>query len=164
MNERMGCPFLEDIVESAKSVFNSVAGIEVKKDNLIVSNKHGISGDITGIVGLSNDSITGSIAISFPQRLGRILVANMLSTDPRHVSEEELEDGIGKITNMVAGAINNRMGNLFRISLPNIITGKRHLVSLPHNISPVVFKFFAVSNPFHLLATFEEKLTKNTLS
>jgi len=157
MTKNTEYPLLENIVEAAKTVFNMTAGIEVKKDNLIVSNKHGISGDITGIIGLSNENIKGSIAISFPEKLGKILVANMLATEPNHISEEDLEDGIGEITNMVAGDLNNRMGNVFKISLPNVITGKRHVVSLPHNIAPIVFKFFAVSNPFHLLATFEEK-------
>jgi len=150
-------PFLEHIFEATKSVFDMMAGLDIKKDQVFICNIDKVKGDITGIIGLSNDNTKGSIAISFPEELGKLVVANMLSMESDQISEEDLKDGIGEITNMVAGDLNNRIGNIFKLSLPSVITGKGHLVSLPHNNTPILFKFLIQDQPFYLLTTFEEK-------
>ncbi len=157
MDKKMEHSLLKNTIESTKSVFNMMAGIDVKGEDIIIFNKDGVKGDVTGIIGLSNDHIKGSMAITFPEELGKEVVANMLAIAPEDISEEELKDGLGEITNMVAGDLNNRIGNIFKLSLPSVITGKDHLVSLTHNDTPIVFKFFALDKPFHLLATFEEQ-------
>jgi chemotaxis protein CheX len=150
-------PFLEHILEATKSVFDMMAGLEVEKDQVLICNTDKVKGDVTGVIGLSNDKVKGSIAISFPKDLGKSVVANMLSMDAEQVSDDDLKDGIGEITNMVAGDLNNRIGNIFKLSLPSIITGKGHLVSLSHNNTPILFRFLIQNQPFYLLTTFEEK-------
>ncbi len=150
-------PFLEHILEATKSVFDMMAGLEVEKDQVLICNNDKVKGDVTGVIGLSNDKVKGSIAISFPKDLGKSVVANMLSMDAEQISDDDLKDGIGEITNMVAGDLNNRIGNIFKLSLPSIITGKGHLVSLSHNNTPILFRFLIQNQPFYLLTTFEEK-------
>jgi len=150
-------PFLEHILEATKSVFDMMAGLEVEKDQVLICNTDKVKGDVTGVIGLSNDKVKGSIAISFPKDLGKSVVANMLSMDAEQISDDDLKDGIGEITNMVAGDLNNRIGNIFKLSLPSIITGKGHLVSLSHNNTPILFRFLIQNQPFYLLTTFEEK-------
>ena len=150
-------PFLEHILEATKSVFDMMAGLEVEKDQVLICNTDKVKGDVTGVIGLSNDKVKGSIAISFPKDLGKSVVANMLSMDAEQISDDDVKDGIGEITNMVAGDLNNRIGNIFKLSLPSIITGKGHLVSLSHNNTPILFRFLIQNQPFYLLTTFEEK-------
>lgn len=148
---------LEHITEATKSVLNMMAGLNVEKDSAFISNEDKVKGDVTGIIGLSNDEVKGSIAISFSEELGKTVVAKMLSISSNEITEEDLKDGIGEITNMVAGDFNNRIGNMFKLSLPSVITGKGHLVSLFNNSSPLLFKFLLEDKPFYLLSTFEEK-------
>ncbi len=155
--EELKKSFLEHIAEATKSVLSMMAGLDVKKDDVFISNEDKVRGDITGVIGLSNDKVKGSIAISFPEEVGKTIVANMLSISPDEITEEDLKDGIGEITNMVAGDFNNRIGNIFKLSLPSVITGKGHLVSLFNNSAPVLFKFLLEDKPFYLLSTFEEK-------
>jgi len=150
-------PFLEHILEATKSVFDMMAGLEVEKDQVLICNTDNVRGDVTGVIGLSNDKVKGSIAISFPEKLGKLVVANMLSMDAEQISDDDVKDGIGEITNMVAGDLNNRIGNIFKLSLPSIIAGKGHLVSLSHNNTPILFRFLIQNQPFYLLTTFEEK-------
>lgn len=157
MDEKTEYHFLKTTIESIKSVFNIMVGINVEDKKVIISNKDGIRGDVTGIIGLSNDEIKGSMAITFPKELGKMVVANMLAIEPKDVTEEEIKDGLGEITNMVAGDLNNRIGNIFRLSLPSVITGDNHLVSLKHDKPPVVFKFFALNNFFHTLTILERQ-------
>ena len=157
MEKEIKEPFLEHILEATKSVFDMMAGLEVEKDQVLICNTDKVKGDVTGVIGLSNDKVKGSIAISFPKDLGKSVVANMLSMDAEQVSDDDLKDGIGEITNMVAGDLNNRIGNIFKLSLPSIITGKGHLVSLSHNNTPILFRFLIQNQPFYLLTTFEEK-------
>ncbi|RLB11623.1 MAG: hypothetical protein DRG39_03805 [Deltaproteobacteria bacterium] len=138
-----------------------MAGVDVKEKAIIANSKNdGVTGDVTGIIGLSNEQIKGSMAISLPEDMGKIVVANMLAVEPDDISDEELKDGLGEITNMVAGDFNNRMGSIFKLSLPSVITGKRHVVSLTPNDKLTVFKFFALDDYFHLLTTFEEQNKK----
>ncbi len=150
-------PFLEHIIEATKSVFAMMAGLDIEKDKVVVSNTDKVKGDVTGVIGLSNDRLKGSIAISFPEELGKSVVANMLSMESEQISEDDLKDGIGEITNMIAGDLNNRIGSIFKMSLPNIITGKGHLISLSNKGTPVAFKFLVNDQTFYILGTFEEK-------
>jgi len=148
--------FIENVIEAAKSVFSMMAGMDIENGDISKEDK--TRADVTGIIGLSNDRVKGSIAISFPDKVGRKAVSNMLSLKEEEITEEDLKDGIGEITNMIAGEINNRMGNIFRLSLPSVITGKDHIISFSNKGLPMLFQFkITEDEKFYLLSTFEEK-------
>ncbi len=148
--------FIESVIEATKNVFSMMAGMDV--ENRGISREDKTKADVTGIIGLSNDSVKGSIAISFPDKVGRKAVSNMLSLKEEEITEEDLKDGIGEITNMIAGELNNRIGNIFRLSLPSVITGKDHIISFSNKGLPILFQFkIKEDEEFYLLSTFEEK-------
>ncbi|GEM_PF-4914619 len=153
MDERYLC---QKIAEAVKSVFNMMAGISLEEKEVITS-KEEIRGDITGIIGFSNEQTKGSMAISFPIKLAKKTVANMLVSDPESITEDDLIDGIGEIANMVIGDFNNRIENIFTISLPSVVTGKNHLVSFFHDGSPVIISFSdKEGNLLYVLTTLEK--------
>ena len=67
--------FIENVIEATKSVFSMMAGMDI--ENKGISKEEKTRADVTGIIGLSNDSVKGSIAISFPDKVGRKTISNI---------------------------------------------------------------------------------------
>ena len=156
MDKKICDSFKSETIEAVTSVFDMMAGVEIQQKGIVSSDSNEVKGDVSGIIGLSSDHVKGSIAISFQEGLAKEVVANMLGMTANEISEEEIKDGIGEIANMVAGDINNKMGNLFKISLPSVILGKRHSVSLSHDGDAVIMTFMAFNDEFHIIGNFEE--------
>jgi chemotaxis protein CheX len=74
---------------------------------------------ISGIIGLSSETVAISVVIHFPLPLARPVTALQLDGD-------EVHDAIGEIANMVAGRIKNRICGAhpaLSISLPSVVAG-----------------------------------------
>ena len=83
---------------------------------------------ISGIIGLSSESVAISVVIHFPLPLAQHVTALLLGlqTETPALDGDEVHDAIGEIANMVAGRIKNRICAEhpgLSISLPSVVAG-----------------------------------------
>ncbi|MBD3317337.1 MAG: chemotaxis protein CheX, partial [Chitinivibrionales bacterium] len=79
------------------------------------------------VIGLSGDA-QGSIALSFPKVMGLKVVSKMIGMEVKVVGPE-LSDGIGELTNIIAGNAKQHFKSLnLCISLPNVVVGNDHIL------------------------------------
>jgi len=150
----MNKTLIDAFAEATKSVLMMMAGTEVEMDGMM-DGRQKVYGDISGVIGLTG-SMSGSIALTLPVELAKRLVANMLAMDASELQEEDVQDGVGEIINMIAGDAKGRCNDSFKISLPSVITGKRHTVSTSKEGDGVIIAF-KEKVPFYLQISLEEK-------
>jgi chemotaxis protein CheX len=87
--------------------------------------------DVSGVISMAGE-INAQLALSFPKRTARRMVAQMLAIDENEVDESILGDGVGEMANIVAGRAKARFGGgaqPLQLSLPSIIIGSHHDIS-----------------------------------
>jgi len=132
----------EALLDAAKEVF----------ETMIFMSLEGCAGDDTPIQGDSmmgsitfrimfEGSLDGCMSICCTTDCARTIAANMLAINtPEGVSETEICDAIGEVTNMVMGSvksrIQDRVGNL-DVSIPTVVTGRELESSLGDHATKV---------------------------
>lgn len=87
---------------------------------------------ISGVIMLEGQGY-GQTAIVLSRATATQLVAKMLMLEPAEVDEAALRDGVGEMINIVAGSARKALVGTpleFRISLPSIIVGENHQVTM----------------------------------
>ncbi|TFG89111.1 MAG: chemotaxis protein CheX [Candidatus Atribacteria bacterium] len=134
------------LVSGAKEVFETMIFIDlvqaapdqrIQEDSLLASIT--FQGDIEGCM-----------AICCSMDCGKIIACNMLGMEPcSELSEEEVSDAMGEVSNMVLGSIKARIqkdvGNI-NVSIPSVVKGRMLENALGAGTSKVVVKFIIDSN------------------
>lgn len=119
-------PFLESVV----NVLSTMAMLESKPGKPSLKDDNIAKGDVSGIIGMSGSNVSGSMAISFPEKVACDIVKRMLGDDISKINDT-VTDLVGEITNMVAGGAKNQlMENGYDIGMasPVVVTGKGHTI------------------------------------
>ncbi|MCL2878162.1 MAG: chemotaxis protein CheX [Acidobacteria bacterium] len=91
---------------------------------------------ITGLIGLSG-KCTGFISISMPERVATHAVSK-LSMEEYKTINAQVVDGIGEITNIVAGGLKTKLFNtpwtVNHITIPSVILGDNYNISYSKGI------------------------------
>ena len=124
-----------------------------QRKRIFIKEDPSMYGEVSGVIGMSN-GIVGSCVVSFPMGLAERVVASFLGETPP-IIESVLQDGIGEITNMVAGGAKRRFcesGRKFDISTPTVVFGK-HPTFLynPSNCVCIACEFSADGGSEHFL-------------
>jgi chemotaxis protein CheX len=89
------------------------------------------SGGVCGSDGVKTDSgnkIEGILTICSNMSCAKAIAANMLGADcSKNLSETEVCDAIGEVTNMIMGGMKSRVQDRFsniKVSIPSVITGQ----------------------------------------
>ncbi|HID76587.1 MAG TPA: chemotaxis protein CheX [Planctomycetaceae bacterium] len=109
-------------------------------------------GDITGLVGV-HGQVSGYITLNLADRIALQAVGNLLEEDFRAVTEEVL-DGAGELTNMLAGAIKRTLSGtpwgFTHMFVPSVIVGREYEIGYAKGFS-------------YLSATFEHEAGQSIL-
>ena len=87
-----------------------MAGIQVVRDKPFLKKDNVTTGDITGIIGLADKLMSGSIALTFPEKTILKIYENMMGEAATEISAE-VQDLVGELANMVAGGAKNEFSN-----------------------------------------------------
>ena len=91
---------------------------------------------ITGLIGLSG-KCTGFISISMPEHVATLAVSR-LSMEEYKTINAQVVDGIGEITNIVAGGLKTKLFNtawsVNHITIPSVILGDNYNISYSKGI------------------------------
>jgi chemotaxis protein CheX len=91
---------------------------------------------ITGLIGLSG-KCTGFISISMPERVALAMVSG-LSMESYKTINTQIIDGVGEITNIIAGGIKTKLYStqwtVNNITIPSVILGSNYQISYSKGI------------------------------
>lgn len=88
-------------------------------------------GDITGLIPMSSPKATGTLAVSFSEKVILHIAENMLGEKFETINDE-VADLVGELTNMVTGGAKQMLeskGYDFDMATPTVITGKGQKIS-----------------------------------
>ncbi len=131
MNIEMINPF----VSATLNVLSTMAGIEAKKGTIYIKQDDKMIYDISGVIGIVG-KMSGFVAISFPESLALKIVSGFIGEDKTEMSRDVI-DAIGEFVNMIAGSAKRVFadkGQKYEIGIPNVITGKGHIINRPSNV------------------------------
>ena len=130
------------LLAGTKEVFETMIFIDLEETT---EPNQKIEGDaLLGSITFKN-GIEGCLTICCTVTCAKIIAANMLGTDPEEeISEEEICDAIGEVTNMIMGSVKARIqdsiGGL-QVSIPTVVRGQHIENSLGDRTSKVLAKF-----------------------
>lgn len=106
---------------------------------------------VSGTVGLAGESITGAIYVHLPEPFARSIVNGMLGSPlEQEVSDDELHDVVGELTNMIGGGFKSALcdgGRPCAMSTPAIIRGV-FAIEVPQDLQVHNFPFDCQGTPF----------------
>ena len=89
---------------------------------------------VTGSAGFAGETITGAVYLHLHAKFASVLAACLLSASPESLSEAEVNDVLGELTNMLTGGLKSWFcdsGNPCAMSTPGIIRGSFVIEPLP---------------------------------
>lgn len=115
------------IVKATTDVFKTMMNMKVVPGEVSVEKAQSRKAEVIGSIGVAG-FLSGSISIFLSHAMAMQASANMLMMeDPCEVSEEDMVDAIGELTNMIGGNIKNELFEktaLFDISVPSVYVGQ----------------------------------------
>ena len=125
-------------------------GVEPKMEQPQIAKESLTHGDISGIIGIAGKELSGSVAISLPEKTALFIHQMLLGEEVSHLSVG-VQDTVGEIANIIAGGaktIFTKSGLSFHISIPTVIIGKNHSLSFNVDNPMVVIPFTINGLPF----------------
>ncbi len=133
------------LMESAKEVFETMVFMDLAEcfDDEAKIEGSSLLGTITFRITFEG-RLDGCMTIYCSTDCARAIAMNMLAMDPdEEISEAEVSDAIGEITNMVMGSVKtrvqDRVGSL-DVSIPTVITGRELDSSLGDGANKAVIR------------------------
>lgn len=91
---------------------------------------------ITAMIGMSG-KCTGFISVTMPVRVATLSVSGLLMEEHK-IIDAQVVDGVGEITNVIAGGLKTKLYNtpwmVNNITIPSVILGERYNISFAKGI------------------------------
>ena len=113
------------IVKATVDVFRTMMNLRVVPGDVVIEKAQMRKAEVIGSIGVAG-FLTGSISVFLPKSIAAKAVASMMMMEIEEISDGDLVDAIGEITNMVGGGIKTELfqkAPLFDISVPSVYMG-----------------------------------------
>ena len=114
------------IVKATNEVFKTMMGMKAVPGDVEVEKVKDRRAEVIGSIGVAG-FLSGSISIFMSKGMARTAACKLLMLDdPSELSDEDLVDAIGELTNMIGGSIKTELFQktpLFDISVPSVYVG-----------------------------------------
>ncbi|MBW7992780.1 MAG: chemotaxis protein CheX [Planctomycetes bacterium] len=115
----------DTLLASAQEVFNTMISGNIE----FCKNEQDIEGDsFLGSITFKG-SLEGCLTICCGVSCAKTIALKMLAMEPcEELSEEEIGDALGEVTNMVMGSVKSRLQNStsnIAVSIPTVVTGQK---------------------------------------
>ncbi|MFU8819827.1 MAG: chemotaxis protein CheX [Desulfurivibrio sp.] len=140
----MKAELINPFLKATKNVIETMAQTQVKSGQPHVKKDNLAYGEVTGVIGMSSDTISGSMIVSFSANAILKIVANMLMESPRLKIDEVVVDAVGEITNMICGGAKAelaRINHKFDLATPTMVVGKGVEISYYSSTPTIVIPF-----------------------
>lgn len=154
----MKLKYINPFIKAVHDFFDMMLNAKVSKGDLGIRAAETATHEITGLIGLSGIA-RGSVAISFPQETA-VNIANRLLSAEYSELNRSVTDAVAETVNIVAGSAKSKFvtgenGKPIDLSLPNVIIGKKYVVSYPSMAVWVEVPFTSDLGNFSMRVTFE---------
>lgn len=136
----MDASLVNPFVEGTLHILDTTAFVKVKPEAPFLKKNRIAQGDISGLIEITGD-LTGSAAISFSEKSILGIVSAMFGEEMTEINEE-ITDAVGEISNMVAGHVTTKLGELdkkVKVKFKEIINGDsetiQHFEDVDHVLS-----------------------------
>lgn len=144
------------------STFTSMFGLKPTPDKHFIEQECHAKGDVSGIVGLTQDRVEGALIVSFPRETIFNILSKMYKKQFTEI-DKSVKAGVGEMTNIIFGVVKtnlNKSGHSFKMAIPNVIVGDQHTVAITNPGSTLVIPFQTESGPFTVLLTLYPEVVK----
>jgi chemotaxis protein CheX len=138
----MDARYINPFLGAASNALDIMAGVKIQRGTPFVRDKFQALADMSGIIGFAGDS-QGAVILSFPFDLAKLVFQKM--TGDQDASDiKAVADAIGELANMIAGGAKaplSEMGLNIQISIPTVVSGHDHMVSVKSTGPCIVVPF-----------------------
>ncbi|THB74756.1 MAG: chemotaxis protein CheX [Desulfobacteraceae bacterium] len=123
----MDVKLVNPFIEGALHILDTTAFVKVKPDPFFIKKDKIAQGDISGVLDISGD-VRGSASISFTRQSILGIVSAMFGEEMTELNEE-ISDAVGEISNMIAGHVTTKIGELdkkVKVKFIEVKVGKGH--------------------------------------
>ncbi len=156
----MKAEFINPFLQATKNVLETMAQTPVNPQKPQLKEGTTSYGEVTGIIGMTSDSITGSMIVSFTEKCILKIVANMLMEDPKAKIDDEVVDAVGELTNMICGGAKAQLAKLdhqFDLATPTMVVGTGVDIKYYSDAPTIVIPFDTADGPFVVEANLGDK-------
>lgn len=137
----MRADYINPFISSLVATFDKMVGCPLTRGTLYLRRDETKLHDISGVIGLSGLA-QGTAVLSLEKEVAQQAAATLLMCEAATLSENDLVDAVGELTNMVSGAAKAQLAEFeLSISLPSVVMGKGHLIRFPSNVTPICVPF-----------------------
>ncbi len=156
----MKAEFINPFLSSTKNVIETMAQTKVSAQKPKLKEGKTTYGEITGIIGMVSDTISGCMVVSFSEKCILKIVANMLMDEPKKKIDPEIVDAVGELTNMICGGAKAQLSKLdhkFELATPTMVAGKGVDISFYSDAPTIVIPFTTDNGDFVVEANLGER-------
>ncbi len=156
----MKVEFINPFLQAAKNVLETMCQTQATPQKPVLKENHTTFGDVTGIIGMASDEVSGCMILSFSKNCIVNIVANMLMEDAKDDIDDEIIDAVGELTNMICGGAKATLGKLnhkFDLATPTMITGQGVEIATLSDSPTIVIPFDTEYGGFVIEANLSEK-------
>jgi len=124
--------FINPFLNSTQKVLKIQASMETTPEKPYVKKPTDplLLGDISGIISITSETFTGTLAISLSEEIFKKIASNMLGQEVLEVSESNV-DLVGELANIILGQAKlelAKVGYAVQSALPSCVWGKDHKI------------------------------------
>jgi chemotaxis protein CheX len=137
----MRADYINPFISSLITTFETMVGCPLTRGALYLRCDQTKLHDVSGVIGLSGLA-QGMVVLSLEKQVAKQAAAALLMCEVETLSENDLVDAVGELTNMVSGAAKARLEEYnLAISLPSVVMGEGHLIRFPSDVTPICVPF-----------------------
>lgn len=152
--------FINPFLNAAKNVIETMAQTPVKAQKPQLKNDNFTFGEVTGIIGMASETVSGTMVVSFTEPCILKIVGNMLMETPKPKIDDEIIDAVGELTNMICGGAKAELAKLnhkFDLATPTMIVGKGVEISHYSDQPTIAIPFKTEAGDFVIEANLTDK-------
>jgi chemotaxis protein CheX len=149
LDETLAAEISNAVVTTMKNMFDVTA--QPKRCEIgrgIVS----LVGDVSGVIGMVQDELEGTLTLSFNNEMMCNLLPKVIGQSVT-ITHEMAVDAVGEVTNMIFGQLKtdlNRRGYGMKLGIPSVVTGKGHFLSHFHRGPYLIMPFLINEHLFQV--------------
>jgi len=160
MKKHMKAEFINPFLHAAKNVLETMAQTPVTPGKPYLKKGRSSYGEVTGIIGMTSDTVSGSMIVSFSRKCILKIVANMLMEEPKSAIDDEVIDAVGELTNMICGGAKAQLAKTeyrFDLAIPSMVVGKSVDLDCYTDAPTIVIPFSTKNGPFVVEANLRQR-------
>ncbi len=150
----MDVSYINPFVEAVGSVFETMLGVQPRRDGVKVSAHESGGARLTSMIGITG-TMHGCVALSFPPETALKLAGRMLGNEVTQVNDEVV-DAISEMVNMVAGSAKAKFNSdpPLQLGLPTVVEGTGYRVKYPSRSIWLEVPFSSDAGDFSMEVTY----------